>query len=81
MILCDLCGNQKECFPKEIHGREFDICMDCGRPLEEKLKGKGRSKRKRETVFLPRPVAPEPEAPKMPPGVPPKIIGQAHRAN
>ena len=53
MILCDLCGNQKECFKKEIDGREFDICTDCWRPLEEKLKGKGRQKRKRETVFLP----------------------------
>src|SRR5260370_36650111 len=44
VILCDLCGNQKECFQKEIDGREFDICTDCWRPLEEKLRGKGRSK-------------------------------------
>ena len=33
MILCDLCGNQKECFQKEIDGREFDICADCWWPL------------------------------------------------
>jgi hypothetical protein len=51
LILCDLCGNQKDCFQKEIDGREFDICADCWRPLEEKLRGKGRSRRKRETVF------------------------------
>jgi len=37
VILCDLCDNQKECFQKEIDGREFDICADCWRPLEEKL--------------------------------------------
>jgi hypothetical protein len=81
VILCDLCGEQKECFPKEIDGREFDICADCWRPLEEKLKGKGRSKRKREMVFLPPRIVPEPEEPKTPPGLPPKIIGQAEKAN
>ena len=64
MILCDLCGQSKQCLPKEIEGREFDICADCWRPLEEKLKGKGRVKKKRETVFLPPRVAQEPEAPK-----------------
>ena len=42
MILCDLCGQVKECLQKEIDGKEFDICADCWRPLEEKLKGKGR---------------------------------------
>jgi len=81
VILCDFCGNQKECFQKEIDGREFDICADCWRPLEEKLRGKGRSKRKREMVFLPPPITPEPEEPKTPPGLPPKIIGQVERAN
>ena len=81
VILCDLCGNQKECFQKEIDGREFDICADCWRPPEEKLRGKGRSKRKRETVFLPPPITPEPEEPKTPPRLPPKIIGQVARAN
>jgi len=83
MILCDLCGVQKECLPKEIEGREFDICADCWRPLEENLKGKGRIKRRRETVFLPPRTAPErdPEEPKAPPGLPPKIFGSAERAN
>ena len=81
MILCDLCGNQKDCSQKEIDGREFDICADGWRPLEEKLRGKGRSKRKREMVFLPPPITPKPEEPKTPPGLPPKIIGQVERAN
>lgn len=82
MILCDLCGQAKECLQKEIEGREFNICVECWRPLEEKLKGKGRLKRKRETVFLPpRPVPErEPEEPKSPPGLPPKIFS-ADRAN
>lgn len=83
MILCDLCGQAKECFQREIEGREFDICADCWRPLEEKLKGKGRAKRKRQTVFLPPQLTPErePEQPKPPPGLPPKIIAERRRAN
>jgi hypothetical protein len=76
VILCDLCGKQKECFQREIDDREFDICTDCWRPLEEKLRGKGRSKRKREVVFLPPQITPEPEEPKTPPSLPPKIFGQ-----
>lgn len=77
MILCDLCGQARECLQKDIEGREFDICADCWRPLEEKLKGKGRVKRTRERVLLPPRTVPEPEEPKTPPRLPPKIIGQA----
>ncbi len=80
MILCDLCGQANECFPKEIDGKEFDICADCWRPLEEKLKGKGRAKRNRESVFLPPRVTPERE-PDPAPGLPPKIIGEVCCAN
>jgi len=82
MILCDWCGRAKECLQKEINDREFDICADCWRPLEEKLKGKGRVKKVREIVFLP-PAVPErePEAPKPMPGQPPKIFSGAERAN
>jgi hypothetical protein len=29
MILCDLCGQAKECLQREIDGKEFDICSDC----------------------------------------------------
>ena len=81
MILCDLCGQAKECLQKNIDGREFDICAACWQPLEEKLKGKGRVKRKRETVFLPPQPAPEPEEPKAPPRLPPKIFGGPEHAN
>ena len=83
MILCDLCGQAKECLQKEIDSREFDICADCWRPLEEKLKGKGRVKKTREMIFLPPRTAPAPERepePKTPPGLPPKIFG-VDRAN
>ena len=77
MIHCDLCGHAKECQQKEIEGKQYDICSDCWNPLAEKLKGKGRTKREREMVFLPPLVTPEPkrEEPKPVPGEPPKIWG------
>ena len=79
MILCDLCGQSKECAQKEIEGKEYDVCDECWTPLAEKLKGKGRTRKKiREMVFLPqtRPT-PEPK-PSPPPEEPPKIWGRAH---
>ena len=82
MILCDLCGQAKECFQREIEGKEYDICHECWNPLAEKLAGKGRTKRDRETVYLPPVVItkPEPEEPKQPrPGEPPKIWGRTDR--
>jgi len=75
MILCDLCGQTKKCRPREIDGKEYDICSDCWNPLAAKLKGKGRAKQDREMVFLP-PLTtrePEPKEPKPSPGEPPKI--------
>jgi len=81
VILCDLCGQAKDCLPREIEGREFDICADCWRPLDEKLRGKGRVKKTREMVLLPPRTGPEPEEPKTPPGLPPKIFSSAARAN
>jgi hypothetical protein len=51
--MCDLCGVTKECIQKEIDGREYDICLECWNPLEEKLRGKGRTKKRRESVYLP----------------------------
>lgn len=79
MILCDLCGQAKECQQKQIEGKGYDICAECWNPLAEKLKGKGRLRKKeRETVFLP-PLK-EPEAPPKPvPGEPPKIWGGVER--
>jgi hypothetical protein len=77
MIFCDLCGESKDCLQKEIDSREYDICADCWRPLVEKLKGKGRVKKNRETVFLPPAsvAAREPEGPTPLPERPPKIFG------
>jgi hypothetical protein len=80
MILCDLCGQARECQPKEIDGKEYDICADCWKPLAEKLKGKGRMRKERETVFLPPlPKEPEQPGPKPAPGEPPKIWGSVGR--
>ena len=42
MIICDLYGEAKECLQKEIEGKEYDICAACWKPLEQKLRGKGR---------------------------------------
>ena len=76
MIICDLCGEAKECQAREIEGKEYDICSDCWKPLAEKLKGKGRTKKERKTVFLPS-ITPQPkrEEPEPLPGEPPKIWG------
>jgi ribosome-binding protein aMBF1 (putative translation factor) len=76
MILCDLCGQAKQCQHKDIEGKEYDICSECWNPLAEKLKGKGRVKKEREVVFLPpRTAEPERQEPKPIPGEPPKIWG------
>jgi hypothetical protein len=75
MILCDLCGRARKCLPREIEGKEYDICAECWKPLAGKLKGKGRTaQRERETVFLPpRTIEPAPQEPEPLPGGPPKI--------
>lgn len=46
MIVCDLCGKTTACFEKEIEGKEFDLCEQCWAPLAEKLRGKGRTKKR-----------------------------------
>jgi ribosome-binding protein aMBF1 (putative translation factor) len=76
MIICDVCGEPKDCAQREIEGREYDICAECWKPLAEKLKGKGRAKREREIVLLPSTQKePEREQPKPGPGGPPTIWG------
>jgi hypothetical protein len=35
MTLCDVCWQAKECTPRQIEGKEYDICAECGNPLEE----------------------------------------------
>lgn len=80
MILCDLFGQARECEQKEIEGKEYDICAECWKPLAEKLKGKGRASKVRETVFLPHlPKEPEQPEPKPAPGEPQKIWGGVGR--
>jgi hypothetical protein len=32
MIICDLCGDAKDCLQKEIEGKEYDICSECWNP-------------------------------------------------
>jgi ribosome-binding protein aMBF1 (putative translation factor) len=83
MILykCDLCGETMKCLQKEIDGKEFDICSECWNALAEKLKGKGRVKKGRETVLLPPPSVREDEKPKPLPGEPPTIWGVVERPN
>ena len=81
MILCDLCGQAKECTPRQIEGKEYDVCADCWNPLAEKLKSQGRVKEQREMVFLP-PLTKEPEPPATEPtapGEPPKMFGDFAR--
>jgi len=33
MIICDLCGEAKDCLQKEIAGKEYDICPECWNPF------------------------------------------------
>jgi len=76
MINCDLCGKEKECSPRQIEGREYDLCAECWEPLAEKLKGKGH--KTSEIVFLPPPQTigeREDEEPEEPPSTLPKIFG------
>jgi hypothetical protein len=83
MMICDLCGETKDCLQKEIERKEYDICFECWAALAERLKGKGRLKNC-ETVFLPPPrqiKEHEPENPKPLPGEPPKIWGEGDRTH
>ena len=79
MIICDLCGQARDCLQKEIEGKEYDICSDCWSALAERLRGKGRTKN-REVVFLPPPIKERvDEDPEPLPGEPPKIWGATNR--
>jgi ribosome-binding protein aMBF1 (putative translation factor) len=78
MILyqCDLCGQVRACTPKEIEKREYDVCGECWAALSQKLAGKGRSRKARDTVFLPPPEIEHSSREDQPfPGQPPEIIG------
>jgi len=75
MIICDLCGEARDCLQKDIEGKEYDICAECWNPLAQKLKGKGRAIN-RELVLLPPDAVKEPEEEERP-GEPPTIWGAA----
>jgi len=67
---------------KEIEGKEYDICSQCWKPLEQRLRGKGRAKK--EMVFLPPPIEAkerEDEDTEPLPGEPPKIWADVDRPN
>ena len=77
MIICDLCGQARDCLQKEIDSKEYDICSECWNPLGQKLRGKGRVK-SRETVILAAPrIVKEREEEE--PGPLPKIWGGGER--
>jgi hypothetical protein len=46
MIVCDLCGQAKECSQKAIEGKEYDICFDCWNALAEKTQGEGQGEQR-----------------------------------
>jgi hypothetical protein len=82
MILCDLCGQARECKQRKVEAKEYDICADCWNALAEKLRGKGREIQEREMVFLPQlPKEPEKPEAKPVPGEPPKIWGSTRPLN
>jgi hypothetical protein len=82
MNLCDLCGQSRKCLPRQIEGKDYDICPDCWNPLAKKLKGKGRAIKGTEMISLPRQITiPEPKEPRQLPGQPPKIWGGAGKAH
>ena len=76
MIICDLCGEARDCLQKEIGGKEYDVCAECWNPLAQKLKGKGRAIN-RELVLLPPPSAVKEQEEEERPGEPPTIWGAA----
>ncbi len=79
---CALCRKRRRCGPREIERQEYDICAQCWKALESKLRGKGRARRSREVVLLPPVQAPKEAEPIKPlPGYPPTIWGTASRLN
>lgn len=77
---CDLCGEKKECFQKEIDHREYDVCRECWSELQAKLQGKGRATQ-REIILLPPPKDPDEPEEKPAPVGPPIIRGNSERLN
>jgi hypothetical protein len=49
---CDLCNEVRDCAPKFIGDKEYDVCVECWKALGEKLKGKGKEIRIVEPLIL-----------------------------
>lgn len=82
MIICDLCGETKNCLQKEIDGKEYDICSGCWTFLAQRLKGKGRPVSRGTVLLPPRPIKEREDDEMQPrPAGPPKIWGEADRAH
>jgi ribosome-binding protein aMBF1 (putative translation factor) len=83
VIICDLCGEARNCLQKEIEGKEYDICSECWNPFAQRLGGKGRMKNQ-DTVFLspPRTFKERENEEENPlPGGPPKIWGAVDQSH
>ena len=80
---CDLCDQIKKCGEKEIEGKFYNICLECWRPLEAKLKGKGRVRDKGRIEIPSAPVQTDDgEGKETPfPGQPPKIWMKSDTVN
>jgi ribosome-binding protein aMBF1 (putative translation factor) len=84
VYLCDLCGEIRDCTPRQIEKKEYDICADCWNALMSKLKDKGRGRRSAQTVLLPPPALmyEPPSEPRRPlPEEPPEIFAGSGMAN
>ena len=81
---CDLCGELRDCLPRQIEGTEYDICSNCWNELITRLKRKGTPNATRHSVRnLPSVDITEParETQQPFPGQPPEIIGGEARTN
>jgi hypothetical protein len=74
---CDLCNEVRDCVPKVIGDKEYDVCVECWKALKKKLKGKGKEIRIVEPLVLlpdPRELRQrEDDEPEQFPGEPPVI--------
>ncbi len=76
---CALCGETRECLPKEIEGQEYDLCVECWEALSKKLSGKGKNIKRRMDVYIPQVEAPKEKEEPPAPGGPPRVWFHAVR--
>ena len=51
VIICDLCGEAKDCLQKEIEDKEYDICFRMLEPVRTKAEGEKQSEGSGNCVF------------------------------